>query len=594
MRVLLLQPEDSPRRGPWSSESWDLVVDLGKSSPYAAAAWSEKMRCRLLRSDSFSEGIQDIKRMYQILALGQGRLIDHEGIDWWSLRSLEILRETSTILMLQRMAAEIPRSATLWSTRPGWPANALAGILGLPLQAYGEGLVARGVDRFRHYARVSRHFSTGQLREIFLDKYDADYRWRARFAGRKQIESKPVVLIPSAYTNVSRVAAAYARLLPEQPFLLVATRRSATLFDLPVNVGLCGLGAYAETALPGGELDAILEKWAGLSSDLRQNPDLEMLHKLGVFETVPAAFAHGLAVRNAWRRVLEREPVCGVLCGDDTNVNTRLPVLLAARRGLPTLDFHHGALDGFYLVKQLPCDFYLAKNELERDYLLRVCRLPADRVEVGAPLPLHEAPTHPRSAQARPTSATQLSRPTSVVFFSEPYENAGVRTEEVYRELLPALCGLARETGRGIVLKLHPFESASGRSEIVQAVLAAEDCRRITIVSGPLSESLLSQTWAGVTVESTTVLDCALRGVPCFLCEWLAFSPFGYLQQYARFAAGKVLRSVEEVADIPRRLADSGSVGAVVDEGFLWQAIDPRLLSQWLGAGSPELAARRK
>lgn len=591
MRVLLLQPEDSPLRGPWTVESWDLVVDMGRSSPCAAAERSKKMGCPYLRVESFSEGPGDIKRMGEMLSIGQGRLLDDEGIDWWSLRSLEILRETSAVLALQRVAAEIPRAATLWSTRLGWPGTALARILGLPLRAYGESFVARSVGRARHYGRLSRHFSAAQMKEIFLDKYDPAYRWRARFAVRKQPSGKPVVLIPSAYTNVSRVASAYSRLLPEQGFLLVATRRSATLFDPPANVHLQELGAYAETSQSARELGEILEKWVGLSRDLQQSPDLAMLQRLGLFDAFPAAFGQGLAVRNAWRCVLEREPVCGVLCGDDTNVTTRLPVLLAARRGLPTLDFHHGAMDGYYLVKQLACDLYLAKNELERDYLLRVCGLPADKLVVGAPLPVCPFSVHPR-----PGSETEPSRKTSIVFFSEPYENVGVRTEEVYRELLPALCGLARETGRGVVLKLHPFESASERSGIVQAVLAPEDRGRVTIVSGPLSENLLSQTWAGVTVESTTVLDCALRGIPCFICEWLAFSPFGYLQQYAKFGAGQVLRRVEEVADIPRRLGNSNSAApaksAVGDEGFLWQAIEPRLLSQWLGAESPELVAR--
>jgi hypothetical protein len=581
MQVLLLQPEDSPRRGPWTAKSWDLVVDLGRSSPYSAAAWSERMRCPLLRADSFRKDLGDIKRVREILAVGRGHLLDDEGIDWWTLQFPDLLTIISAILVLQRMSGEIPRSATLWSTRPGWPASALARILGLPLRSYGESFVARSVGRTRHYARLLRHLSAGQIKEIFLDKYDSAYQWRTRFVARTRAASKPVVLLPSAYTNVSRVASAYARLLPDQLFLLVATRRSATLFDPPPNVHLRGLSAYAETGSLGRELDKILQSWARLSRDLKQNPGLEMLQRLGVFDTFPAFFADGLAVRNAWRVVLAREPVCGVLCGDDSNVNTLLPVWLAARRGLPTLDFHHGAMDGYYLVKQLPCALYLAKNELERDYLLRVCGLPPNKVVVGA-----------TPAYLRPVKTSELSPKTSIVFFSEPYELAGVRTEEVYRELLPPLCKLARETDRSVVLKLHPFEVASERNGVMRAVLAPEDCRQVTIVNEPLSENLLSQAWAGVTVESTAVLDCALRGIPCFLCEWLAFSPFGYLQQFVKFGVGQVLRSVEQVADIPRQLAEPKSADG--EPGLLCQAIEPRLLSQWLGAESPELVARRK
>lgn len=589
MRILLLQPEDSARRGPWKAESWDLAIDLGRSSSFTAAAWSELLRCPVLRTESFSKGMADIKRVGKILAFGEGRVVDSEGIDWWSPYALEILREAALILGMQRLAAEIPRTAELWSTGPGRPAAFFAAILGIPLRAYRESFVARSLARARRYARLPRHFSAAQLKEICLDKYDPAYRWRARFAARTQPMGRPVVLIPSAYTNVSRVASDYARMLPQQQFLLVSTRRSATLFNAPPNVQVRSLAAYAETNSPRNELGEIIESWKKLKAELQADPDLSLLQQLGMFDSFSATLAQGLAVRNAWRCVFNREPVCGVLCGDDSNMPTRLPVLLAARRGLPTLDFHHGAMDGFYLVKRLPCDMYLAKTELERDYLLRECGLPSDKVTLGAPVPVRRVSSSAGRAQ------DQHSKKKFIVFFSEPYENIGLRAEEVYRELLPALGRLANETGRGVVLKLHPFESESARSQIVRSVLAPAERKHLTVLSGPLSEELLSQTWAGVTVESTTVLDCALRGIPCFLCEWLAFPPFGYLQQYARFGAGQILRRVEDIAEIPRKLAAQS-----IDEKKMFvaqesrgQGIDPRLLSRWLGTEPPAPQLRR-
>jgi hypothetical protein len=589
MRVLLVQPEDSARGGPWTGESWDLAVDLGRLSARAAEEWSEKMGCPVLRLGDFIKDVEDIRRMGEIFAAADGRLRDDEGIDWWKLGCLDVLREAASVLALERMAAEIPRSATLWCTRPGWPAAALASILSLPLRAYGENLMARGAKRFLRYARLPHHFSAGQLKEIFLDKYDAAYRWRAHFAVSVRPESKPVVLIPSAYTNVSRMASAYASLLPEQTFLLVATRRSAKLFHAPENVKVQDLGSYAEKKAP-RVLNEILQKWAILSRELQANMELATLQRLGLFDQFPATFAQGLAVRNAWGRVFEREPVCGVLCGDDTNSNTRLPVFLAIQRGLPALDFHHGAMDGYYLAKRLCCDFYLAKNELERDYLVRVSGLPADQIVLGAPPAMYSSARLWLGAENFPTAKT------AIVFFSEPYENVGARTEEVYRELLPALCTVARQLERRVVLKLHPFESPIQRSKIMQTILSPDDCKRVMIVSGPLSENMLSQTWAGVTVESTTVLDCALRGIPCFICEWLAFSPFGYVQQYARFGAGQCLRSAEEIADIPGRVKGQQSEirpeCRSQDKGFLWQQINPRLLAQLLGVESIEPAAR--
>jgi len=590
MRVLLLQPEDSPRRGPWTKQSWDLLVDLGRSSSQTAAAWSEMAGCPLLRAGSFSDGPADIKRAGEILSVGKGRLLDGEGIDWWTLQSLEILLKALSVLTLQRLAREIPRSAILWATRPGEPAATFARIAGLPWRAYGNGWMAQSLNRARHYARLSRHFSPARITEIFLDKYDSAYRRRAQFASGNQPATMPVVLIPSAYTNVSRVACAYARLLPDQAFLLVATRRSATLFDRQANVHLRALASYAETRTPARELREILEKWSALSRDLQPIAEIALLQRLGMFDHFPTALANGLAVRNAWRAVLEREPVCGVLCGDDTNINTRLPVLLAAHRGLPTLDFHHGAMDGFYLAKPMPCDLYLAKNELERDYLLRVCGLPVNKVALGAPSPAHSV-----AVRSHSPINVEPARKTTIVLFSEPYENIGMRTEEVYRELLPALCRVARETERGVVLKLHPFESFSQRSEIVRAILSPEDRAQVRIVSGPLTEELLSETWAGVTVESTTVLDCAMRGIPCFLCAWLALAPFGYLRQYAKFGAGHVLHNANEVADVARVIAEDSTSGrkTVGDAGFRWQVIEPQQLAQWIGAESPELEARR-
>ncbi len=587
MRVLLLQPGDSPRRGPWTRESWDLAVDLGKSSAQTAVEWSEIMRCPLLRFDDFSRNVEDVREIGRILSAGDGRLLDREGIDWWSLRSLEILREAMATLALQRMSKEVSRPATLWATRPGWPATAFAKLLGLPLRAYGGGLAQRSLHRVRHYARLSRYFSAAQIKEIFLDKHDAAYRWRARFARREQPEGCPVVVIPSAYTNVSRVASAYARLLPEQPFLLVATRRSARVFEAPSNVKVRELGSYAATSRSSEELKGLLESWARLTGDLKQHPDLAILQRLGIFDELPAALAHGLAVRDAWSCLLEREPVCGVFCGDDTNVNTRLPVLLAARRGLPTLDFHHGAMDGFYLVKRLSSDLYLVKTELERDYLLRVCGLPAERVVLGAPVPAYT------TASLRSPVEKFSTRKTAIVFFSEPYENMGMKAEEVYRELVPPLCALARETGHGLVLKLHPFESARERSRILRTAVPQDDFERIRILTAPLSEGLLSETWAGITVESTTVLDCAARGVPCFLCGWLTLSPFGYLQQYARFGAGQLLNRAEEIAEIPGRIAERGiGDGVREDRRLLGKMIEPQMLAKWLGVEAPNEVAR--
>ena len=56
------------------------------------------------------------------------------------------------------------------------------------------------------------------------------------------------MLLPSAYVNVSRTAASYAALLPNEKFLLVYARNSARLKNLPSNIHTTSLDSYFVTA----------------------------------------------------------------------------------------------------------------------------------------------------------------------------------------------------------------------------------------------------------------------------------------------------------------------------------------------------------
>jgi hypothetical protein len=573
MRILLLHPEDSPLCGPWSRQRWDLIVDLGRSSPFSAAAWQEQVRCPILRADSFRRGIEDLRLIREMFAPGRRRLLDEEGIDWWDLTSLVVVPQMEDALILRRLASEISVGAELWASRPGWPASACAILLQRPLRTFADGSFTRIVERSSHYAHLFHRFSPGQIKEIFLDKYDSGYLWRSRFISTPKTLAEPVVLLPSAYENVSRMAASYARLLPQQPFLLVATRQSAKKFALPPNVLVRDLAGYAKRDSPVREIASILANWEKLKPDLREAaPEFGVLLQAGVFNPFSQWFRDCLRARDAWREVIESEPVSGVLCGDDSNIYTRLPVLLAARRRIPTVDFHHGALDGRYILKDLPSDAYLVKTEMERDYLTRVCGLPFEKLVDGAPLPVLAC-----LAQGKRRSGA------SAVLFSEAYENAGLRAEEIYRELLPHLCLLARETGHDVIVKLHPFESATERRRLVRSLLSPGDSQLVTVVEGPTSPRLLSQAWFGITIESTTVLECLSSDVPCFLCGWLTLSSYGYGAQYARFGIGEMLRNAEEIAEIPRRMdllqsspKKQQGFGAVANEEELRQLLTLR------------------
>jgi hypothetical protein len=573
MRTLLLLPEDSPLHGPWSGQRWDLIVDLGKSFSFSEEAWASRCHCRILRSETFRAGIADARSVRQVLSFGRGHLIDEEGIDWWELISLLVAPEVLSLLTLRRVAAEIRSQSEIWATRNGVAVSFLEVLLNTPIRRFGSGAVARFRARSAHYASLVRRFSPAQFTEILFDKYDSSYRWRSRFSVSPVPCTAPVVLLPSAYGNVSRMAAAYAQLLPEQSFLLIATRNSAKQFPRASNIEVRDLASYAGGSLPSAEIHAQLARWAKLKTDLQSDPYLRLLEQAGVLSRFPASIRDGLCARNAWREAIAREPVCGILCGDDSNLFTRLPVLLAARRDIPTVDFHHGALDGRYLLKELRSDLYLAKNEMERDYLLRVCGLPSERVAIGSPA----APTELH--QLGKTNSLKVGK-TSAIFFSEPYEVAGMRAEEVYQEILPRLFRISREHGLDLIVKLHPFESRSQRKKIVRDVLGSLNGRDVAVIDGPLSAELLAEARFGVTVESTTVIDCLIHGLCCFLCGWLSLSPYEYTRQYARFGVGEVLASASELETIPRRCAEFEARPA--ERTRLSPKVDPEMLRQWL------------
>lgn len=546
-------------------------MDLGRSSESIARAWEHELRCPVVRLESFRRSIDDPRAVGQILRPWRGRLIDREGLDWWELTSLFIHAELEIILAMQRLAPALPAITELRSTRRGWTVAALEFLLGRQAAAYARGNDSSLGSRLGHYSRLLRRFSFGQLAEIFLDKHDSDFRWRSRLTPQRRGADQPVVLLPSAYTNVSRMATAYARLVPELQFLLVYTRRSGKQFTRPANVSLVSLAAYAGRPGPEAEFAKIRQDWISLKRELERCPEMELLSRLGLLDPFDSWLSDGLTVRDAWLELFRREPVQAVLCGDDSNWYTRLPVVLARKRGLPTIDFHHGALDGRFLLKDLPSDIYLAKSEMELDYLTRVCTMAKDRIVIGSPDLAHAAVTHRGNRTAN-----------SIVFFSEPYEATGGRAEEVYRELLPPLATLAATSNKKLIVKLHPFESRSDRERLLRQILSVEQQQIAGVVVGPLTQQLLEEAWFGITVESTTVIECAMQGVPCFIAGWMVNSPYGYVQQYSAFGLGVSLLSVEQVPMIPSLLLQKGATKTPT--GGLWQPIEPAKL-RWLLAG---------
>jgi hypothetical protein len=559
MRYLLLHPEDSPDCGPWVAQAWDRVIDLGTASPDSYRAWTQKLNCPVTPLHSPGTGMEELGVLRNLLATGYGRLLDRQNFDWWELNSVFFEEQMAAVVFLKQFSSSLGTDDQISVTRPSLHAD----VMSLLRKGRVHCFRTRSSHRrgMSHYLRVFRKFPVSQLLEIFWDKYDAGYAFRGCFRRHRKVSQVPVVLLPTSYVNVSRTATAYASTLLDENFLLVATRNSGLIMDPPPNVGVAKLASYysmrAETANEYGEL---LHQWQSVRRDLELTPEIAVLAQLGALESFPRLLRLGLGIRDAWLTVFDREPVKAVLCGDDSNPYTRLPLLLARNRGLPAIACHHGALDGRYLIKQNHADMILAKGRMEQDYLLRVCGLPREQVEIGAPV------NPPFANESR--NVTHRDSPSSIVFFSECYEAAGARCEEFYREILPPLAALALRTDRKLIIKLHPFESKHDRNKLIAKVLSAAEQHCSTVVSGPLTGSFLSRLWFGVTVLSTVALDCALAGRICFLCRWLDYGKHGYQEQLSRFGAGYSLKSAGEMARIPSILENYSINPRVVSD--LW------------------------
>jgi hypothetical protein len=431
----------------------------------------------------------------------------------------------------------------------------------------------RGVQ---HYLQVLRKFPARQLLEIFWDKRDSGYQFRGSFGGKRTPSSDPVVLLPSAYVNASRTAVAYAESLPKSRFLLVATRQSAWIESHPANVSMTWLRSYASVREPSRKAECanLQSRWELLRSELTQVPEFRLLGELGCFDDFPERFARGLEIRDAWQNVVDREPVEAVICTDDSNPYTHIPLLLAVHKGLPTVSCHHGALDGRYMFKRSHAAVLLAKGEMEQDYLVRVCGIPPQRVEIGAPIPPPERVLKPGGSQGKGGF---------IVFFSEAYEMTGGRARDFYRDILPPLADLALTEGRELIIKLHPSESPSDRSRIIDSILRPEQKRVMRIISGTLQPELLNEAWFGITVLSTVVVECAMRGIPCFLCHWLESWPYGYIEQFSRFDIGVRLNEPGKIKQISA-IVRSYKSNAVARRNC-WSPIERERLQTLLGIG---------
>ena len=532
MRILFLHAEDAAESGAWTSMRWDHVIDLGIAGANTYERWRKVFRCPVS-----ALGFQRVASgpVRTALSAGLGFLCDEHGIDWWDVLSMQYVQQIYRIVALQTIVANISGGDEVFVSRAGLDLRVLENLLGQAISCFSRG--TRLAQKLEHSYNLSRRLTFSQIKQVSWDKYDAEHRIRSLLAPKKVRCKDPVILLPTAYINVTRTALAYAETLRDNKFLLVAARSSGWAKTLPENVEQSDLASYAQRQIDLDEYAELCASWKDMRSRLSSHPVLGALLASGAADSFDRALRQWLVVRNAWVNVFDAEPVDGVLSCDDVNPYTHIPGLLAKRRRIPWISSHHGALDGHYLVKQTQADVLLAKGEMERDYLVRACRVPEDRVKVGAPI------------CRAPVNFWQCK--SSIVFFSEDYEASGARTEEFYLDVLPPLLKLAEIHGKKLVVKLHPAESLRDRRRILKKVLSRHEQRAVRMMDGPLTEELMKEIWFGCTVVSTTALDCATHGIPVFLCGWLENWPFWYVEQFAAYRVGMRLSRPDQIAQIP-------------------------------------------
>lgn len=539
MRVLLLHSDDTlPLTRP---EPWDLIVDFARTPAAIHESWTKQVECPVLSLCQFAEEITDLYRVRQLQQLGMGYMVGQWGIDWWGVLSLEIVPQLQQFMLVQRLSKQLSANCELHSSRPHFLATALQRLLGARLTIL-ESRAQSIIHRARRYRDASSRLDISQLMQVLEDKFDTDQFIRRHFT-RRHTRGQPVILLPSAYSNVSRAAISYAKLLPDHQFLLVHARSNAKLTPLPKNVCSASLTPYF-VPTDKGQTECLLESWDGLRKHLVHSAEeFKMADAVGVLGRIPALLRWGIALRDAWNQVFKSENVTACLCGDDSNPPSSIPLIMAKQRGLPALACHHGALNYMMAIKVNHADCYLVKSEMELDYLRRICHVAPEKLVMAAAVrawPLQKAARHPAPW---------------LVFFTEPYQNYGWRSDEVYRDLLPRLCALAQSCGLKLVFKLHPFESVKGHRRMLRRLIPERE-HQIGVLAGPPSDQMWNRTRLALTVQSSTALECDALDIPVFLCAWLRDPYSGYVQQYARFGVGHVLESEEQIADIPRLLAN--------------------------------------
>ena len=270
MRVLLLHPEDLPDGGAWSRERWDLVVDLGFAGPETYADWSRTLKSKVLSIHQFAGQTESYRWVNRVFERGRGGLLDRMGLDWWEILAMESYQDLHMLYLFRQLQREVcVGQVELAASRPHRYTKIGEQSFGGSLR-YFEDADEGVVHRTMRALGSARKLQFAQIAEVAFDKWDSGYQLRRHFAGHGRTKvTEPCVLLPSAYSNVTRSVLAYASLLPDRKFLLIATRRNAVPVKIPSNVTVGSLAAYVGREKPTHEEGRALKNgWQALASRL--------------------------------------------------------------------------------------------------------------------------------------------------------------------------------------------------------------------------------------------------------------------------------------------------------------------------------------
>jgi hypothetical protein len=541
MRVLLLHHADQI---PPDDRRWDLVIDLGRAPRSTYDAWNCGPGGRVLSLFDWANEIDDLYRTKELLELGLGRLLDRDGIDWWDVCSLMLSPDLQQFMLARRVARELDEHCDVHATRDSALVRGVQALLGVPIATHHQ---ASPLDRLRSGMQSARTLDPRELFQILQDKFDGAHRIRWYLSRRPHCDGVPMVLCPSAYINVSRAVARQAASSPKKVFYLVLARGSARISSLPPNVRVASLDGYFKPSNR-DELHTLVSQWEKVRERLvASSEEFLMADRAGVLRRLPSLLKWGVAVRDAWSTILDTENVVECFCADDSNPYTRIPLILAKKRRLPSVASHHGALDFRLAFKRSHGDIRLVKSEMERDYAVSICKVPARQIVLDLPETKPVIRTVPSTGDA----------PGCLTFFTEAYHSSGFREAEVFRELVPKLLSVTQALRLHLVFKLHPFDGVKKMRACLRTAVQDVDREHVHLWDGPMSNERWQATRVIVTGQSSVAVEAAEKGIRTFLCRWLGDPFSGYQKQFVHYGIGHLLNSAEEIVRIPELLRTS-------------------------------------